>query len=409
MAFLLGLAVFLASPPELTADFLRIPFTGSYIITYFDLIVLLSSVALLWRSRLAIAVHERGVYAALGCVIASRGISLIFAGNVATEQVISVLRYFETFVLLLVLSDLLSSAGNRLVFLRGLLIGALIDSTGALFLVVSSRGESRGFWLGVDTYKILDFLLIACCISLSENRDRAFKLLLGLWLMLGILATGTRAAVLLFLISLLTLFWTRLRAIVRPALILLALGTATFVPLLAVFPQGGEEFKTRMEQLWTGGGTLGLRFILWEMAGTAYLNHPVTGIGSGGFSRQQNALYYKINDVYAPEYENLYEHLSTHNTILGIAAETGTVGLIAYCVWLIAVLRLCLWGLKAEKTVNDPFLLAACVTVIAMLTQDFWGQASFIATSSSLIGFIMGCYRSSEQQNLKCKELSNKS
>jgi len=397
LSFGLGLAFFAASPPSAefssSASYLQVPLPGSYVIMYFDLAVAFGCLALVWKGMFRRDATERPLYLALALVILTRALSLVAASDMAMEQVISVLRYVETFAIALLLANLLSFRQNRRLFLRGMILGAVIETAGALFIFFSSGGEDRGVWLGVDNYKLQVFLLVACCLSFSQKKGRSSKIVIGLFLLFGILATETRGAIVLLLLSLLPLFWTRYRAMLRPALALLLLGAVAIVPVLRLLPEAEQGLADRFGEIWTGGGTIGLRFILWEMAVAAYMSHPITGIGSGGFARQQNTLYLQINDAYASGYETKYDQISTHNTVMGVAAETGTLGLIAYFFWMAAVVRICLRGIRLEAFYQDPFVLAASVCLLAMMIGDWWGQFSFMSPSTCLLGFLLGWCR----------------
>lgn len=397
LSFGLGLAFFAASPPSqsfsASASFLQVPFPGSYVIMYFDLAVAFGCLTLVWNGRFRFDGHEKPLYRALALVILTRVLSLVAASSMAMEQAISILRYVETFAIALLLANLLSLRQNRRLFLRGMILGAAIETTGALLIFFTSGGEERGVWLGVDNYKLQIFLLVACCLSFSQKKGRSLKIVAGLLLLLGILATETRTAVVLLLLSLLPLFLTRHRAMLKPAIAFLAFAAVAIVPVLRLLPEAEQNVMKRVDEIWTGGGTIGLRFILWEMAVAAYVSSPITGIGSGGFARQQNTLYLQINDAYASGYETKYDSQSAHNTVLGVAAETGTLGLIAYFLWTVAVVRICLRGMRLEGFYKDPYVLAACVCLLAMMIGDWWGQYSFMPPSTCLLGFVLGWCR----------------
>ena len=163
LSFGLGVALFAASPPPgaAIANYLQIPIPGSYVIMYFDLGVAFGCLALAWNGRFRLDGHERPLYRALALVILTRVLSLVAAGHMAMEQAISILRYVETFVIALLLANLLCLRQNRRLFLRGMILGAVIETTGALLTFFSSGGEERGVWLGVDNYKLQIFLLVA--------------------------------------------------------------------------------------------------------------------------------------------------------------------------------------------------------------------------------------------------------
>jgi O-antigen ligase len=277
--------------------------------------------------------------------------------------------------------------------LKGMIAGALIETVGNLFIFFSSQGESRGYWLGLDNYKIQVFLLVACCISLFQEKIRWWKIVAGLLLLVGILATETRTAFILLLVCLFLLLLTHGRKMLKPIFAFLVVAGMAVAPILLFLPGAEAGLTKRAEQVWTGEGSIGYRIILYEMAAVAYLTHPITGIGSGGFGRQQDTLYPQIGDAFAPEYEALHLQVSTHNTVLGVAAETGTLGLIAYFLWVAAVVRICLNAIRLERIHRDLYVLASCICLLAMLTQDWWGQASFMPASTCLLGFVLGWCR----------------
>jgi O-antigen ligase len=394
LCFLLGLTVAASSPPEDTASYLRLPLLGSYHLTYFDLIVLAAFLVCFWNAELKLGKVEARVYRALGFVVLTRVISLVFASEVMPQQMISVFRYVETLVILIILTNVLASGTNRRRFLAGVILGAALESLGGLVIFFSTHGEYRAIWLGRDNYKIQVYALLVCCLALVQSKQRLFVALSASALGLAIIATQTRRAISLFLVALAVIVWKRRRQLLRP--MLATLGICAIVAFLSflsfsVLPETGSGLSGRVDQMWTGGGTVGLRIILWEMAAEAYLRHPITGIGSGGFARQQDALYFKIADAYDPGYEHEFGTLSTHNTVLGVAAETGTLGLIAYFLWFFAVVSL-VWKVL-DLVHEDKYIVAACACLLSMVLEDLWGQASFLPTMTCLLGLVLGWYR----------------
>ena len=392
LSLILGLAAFSSTPQEGTADFLRIQL-GSYVITYFDLLVAFATVVLLVTSRLRFQLDEKRVAKALFFVICTRVISLVIASQAALEQVASILRYVETLLVIAVLANLLSCERNRRYFIAGACLGAAVETAGGLWILLASSGDARGVWLGTDNYKWQVYFLFVCILFFAAKKHLITCALFGVTLLVGIISTETRAALVLLLIMAVVWVGTHRSSVGRPLLISTVLVALTLGPVLQVFPGLAKTMEERLEQLWSGGGVIGYRVVLFEMAVSAFLNHPITGIGSGGFSRQQNALYLNVNDAFSTEYVTAYGNLSTHNTFLGVAAETGLVGLCAYLVWVYTVLRVSIDTLKTKDTTKDAFLIGACVLMIAFVCEDFWSQASFLASSSCILGFILGWRR----------------
>lgn len=394
LSLLFGLAVFTNTPPEGSANFLRMIRFGSYILTYFDFAVMVGALWLLLNANIRIFPHEKKIIRALWFIIASRVLSLVFASSMDLGQVVSVLRYLETLVALVIMAHLLGERRNRQFFLAGVILGTFIETLGGMVILITSSGDMRAVWLGIDNYKWQVYLLWVCVLFVSAGKHVITSILSATALLVGILATQTRAALVLFCILVGISVIKRRRQLMKPVLISFILFGVAILPILKIFPDSSRLLDERLEQLWEGGGVIGYRVILLEMAAAAYLNHPITGIGSGGFARQQNALYLYIPDAFDPEYVTAYGSLSTHNTFFGVAAETGSVGLLAYAFWIIAITKFCLSTLKIKEIDYDYFAMAACLLTLCFLCQDFWGQASFLASSISLLGFVLGWRRS---------------
>jgi len=405
LSLMLALAAFTTTPPEGPADFLRMHF-GSYLITYFDLAVMAAGLWLLFSLRIRIHLNEKKIILALLFIIATRIVSLIVARSMAMGQLLSVFRYVETLVVVILLANLLGAPRNRKFFLAGVMLGALTETIGGLAILVMHRGESRGFWLGIDNYKWQIYLLFVCTLFLFKRKNIFWTAFTASTLFVGVLATQTRAALVLFCIMILMALLSRRQQLLKPILVTSLLLCLTVISVLRVFPDAEQALGQRIEELWTGGGVIGWRIVMFEMAIAAYVQHPIIGIGSGGFARQQNALYLEINDAFSQEYETLYDYTSTHNTVLGIAAETGTVGLIAYLFWVVTIVRTCVNSLRMESINRDNFALAACLFMLALMSQDFWGQASFLASSSCLLGFVLGWRRNHRSEISLTRQVS---
>ena len=403
LSLLIGVSAFSSTPEVGSADFLRMQ-VGSYVITYFDIVVLFSA----FFFSLRLSEHDKKVVRALFFVMVTRIVSLIAASSLALEQLASLLRYAETLTLIIVLANLLQGRRNRVYFIVGVILGTAIETAGGIWLLLMSAGETRGVWLGTDNYKWQVYLLFVCMLFLASRKRVLVCAFSAVALSIGIFSTETRAALVLLLLMVVVSLVSYRQQLLKPMLVSIVLVCIAVAPVTQVLPQATTVMKERIDQLWSGGGVIGYRVVLIEMAAAAFLNHPLTGIGSGGFARQQNELYLNINDAFAPEYETAYGSLSTHNTVLGVAAETGIFGLAAYFIWLYAIWQICFDTLKLRAASHDIFLVAACVLMVAFMVQDFWSQASFLASSSCIIGFIMGWRREHESKEYFELRLSNR-
>ena len=100
------------------------------------------------------------------------------------------------------------------------------------------------------------------------------------------------------------------------------------------------------------GASVAARMDGWTVAARLYLKHPVLGIGTGSFRI--------FHETYGPPKVLSYPH----NLFLGVAAETGTIGLVLVIGFLVSLFRCwrksrCSWASR-----NDRLLLAACLFVV---------------------------------------------
>jgi len=130
--------------------------------------------------------------------------------------------------------------------------------------------------------------------------------------------------------------------------------------------------------------TFGLRVRIWKVGLEMLKDHPITGVGAGNFlgafSRYAHGRF-------------LWRHLSPHNTFVGMAAETGWVGLIL----LILVLGLAMaeartalrLGTIAENQGVRLFAVVAEVSIFAQIIGCFTGDGEVIKILWIMFGIAM--------------------
>ena len=179
-------------------------------------------------------------------------------------------------------------------------------------------------------------------------------------LILGLLATGSRGAMVGFVAGLVPAIpWGALRRVSRRGV--LALGVGALVLGLALGWYMGQDpyVMKRWSQTAEGQGpNVEERFALWQGALQAFSEHPVLGIG------------------YA-QYPNYAEHQPdlratvTHQTYLATAAELGAVGFLAL-VWLLLSVIWDSWRVKERAFVGVAH--ACCGFVVAACTQGLFNN-----------------------------------
>ena len=115
-------------------------------------------------------------------------------------------------------------------------------------------------------------------------------------------------------------------------------------------------------------GTLDYRLIIWKAGFNLFSYEPLKGVGSGNFA-------WAIG-------KHLYRPFAPHNAFLGIAVETGVLGLLLWIGMLVAG-----WQ-RVLRTASPARLLWATefiILLIALMTQNFeWKKTTWLFTVLAL-------------------------
>lgn len=182
-------------------------------------------------------------------------------------------------------------------------------------------------------------------------------------LMLGLLSTGSRGALLAFGAGNVAAIrcWAPNR--VTPKLVIGAiLGAAVCAAGVYWFLQNHPYILTRVERTGAGDKNLIERLHLWAAARQAFYERPLFGIGYGQFRHYADYTYGLVPKV-------------SHQTYLAVAAELGIAGLAA-CGWLMgAVLkdawRVRLAGATKLSAALFGFIIAVCVQATLANVDQF--------------------------------------
>jgi O-antigen ligase len=274
---------------------------------------------------------------------------------------------------------------------------AVAHSFFALAPFVATGGAQRSF--GLTTVFFDDFAMIALPIGLSyflTSRPKMSRYyLVGSFVVLGgLVATQARAAIVFALVAsafvVVAAWWRSSRAggadisfvSVRRRCRAVAGSFAALVILVGVFQSeifAGvlERFGELFEDQPTG--TTVFRLALWKRALMAFADHPIFGVGPGG--------YYQLKEVYATLHLTPVFHylrtLGAHSPMLHTLAEQGIIGGVGLLALLYNHFRL-----GRRTWVADPSGLTG--TTLALYAWGFlfamtmileagwlWGPASF--------------------------------
>lgn len=372
-----------------------IPLFGSYRMNLFEglaiPIVYLTMIFYLIR----IKKYEQFIFLSIAMIIFSRILSLLGARDLMLEQVVSILRYVEALVVIYVCATLFADPRNRSSFLWGVIGGVSVETIGGIVVFLVGRGQVQGVFIGINSFMLQVFLVVALLLNLMDRQGDVVMPLCITALFIGICVSLIRSAFILLILAFAIVTMYAGRRVVRPILVTGSVIVIVIASLWAspIFGAASKSVTGRIKAAVAAEGGVGYRFYLWDMALGSFLENPVTGIGSGGFGRQQESLP-RFFDVDIPgEYSHISQQVGTHSTILGVAAETGSAGLIAYLFWFVAVIGMCISVLRSRTRNADNYIIAGSIVVVALTVSDIWGQSSFTPISNTLIGLVMGWRR----------------
>ncbi len=404
LCFCLAITSFMAIPysKSIAFDwFIQLP--GSYKISLFNLVEIISFTTAFFVIRLRVlAGIERRILIALLLIMATRVISLLFAKQYETIQYISILRFVEVLLGLIILTNLLQFKANRKSFIVGLACGLLIECFLGLNMVIQTGGHLRGLFFGIPSYQMM-VLFILFLFLLTKSQNIVIIVFSINILLTGIMATQTRAALIQLAVGMIVVIIIAYKHgfFKRFALTLVAVTIVHSITLYSMqsvisaakerFEDAIKEGKIHLEEdeHSAGGGTIQYRLYLWDKSIGAFLSHPITGIGSGSFARQLDSLPQKFGvkldriDKSTP--------LSTHNTFLGVLAETGIVGLTSYFFWIATIAGIILKYYRGSD--YNSFASAVAIMLGIFIFSDFWSQQSFLPNMTYLTAFLLGYIR----------------
>lgn len=196
--------------------------------------------------------------------------------------------------------------------------------------VVRIAGWSGGFLSGMLVVGMV------WCFSVAAfgTRHRFVALLSGALAAGVVVLTYTRGAYVdtalaIFLLAALALLG---RKSFIPGIVSVVLFLGLAMAMVFAFVPG---VRPRFADLAQGavGTTLETRFILWRVALGMVEQHPLVGVGAGGFNEAMRANYYSS---VPPPFLEIFEY--PEQQLLGLAAETGLIGLFLYLVAILALI-----------------------------------------------------------------------
>lgn len=392
LAFLFLLAIPYEHGPF---SFLAIDIENMPGFSVFDILILSLSVLILLKQNLHPKLFPLGrqIYIALFLVIASRFVSLLFAPLSATfGQWASVMRYFESGAVIFVFYNIFRNINNLAVFIWSLFVFVLID---AIFILNISLSGSRGLYFSISTWAWLFFFICFLATRLVNGKNKLISMFGLPILFAGVLASQTRSTTLTGLVML-VLVMSRLGQRKRVFKVVFSVVAVLIVSgaTIRFIPQVYDQFAQRIESGFNmESSTTNIRFFLWTRALNAFMQYPLTGLGSGGYARADfEGIDERFQFALSNEYEDIRDsHLGTHNTIMDVLANTGIIGFLAYVFWIIAVARLAITELRKKDngSLLSSIRLVLSAYVLINLATDLLSSVSFTTNSSCAVGMLL--------------------
>ena len=228
-------------------------------------------------------------------------------------------------------------------------------------------GRVRGPFLdSVSMGRMMVITFLCTVLMATQNRNIGKIVFYGFSLITvgSIYFTYTRGPWLGFFAALilLTLFRTKMRRPVMLILISLLFVVMTGIGAkLSLFE--GTLFSKRQD-------TVDDRIVSYTTALRMASANPILGVGFGKFGSEWDNYFIKVKDIPFSEFDG------SHNTFLGILAETGLIGLILYLAIFYYLLKMCL---NIYKKIDEAKTFEKNLVVIALAAAAMYISTGFVS------------------------------
>lgn len=174
-----------------------------------------------------------------------------------------------------------------------------------------------------------------------------------------------------------------LRLVKKRPLYLLTGILCSVILAIVLNPQLLTPLLERFEGLlsYKPSGTFLLRTVLWKLAWSQFIDHPLVGMGPGLF----NQLHMVVPTVRMELYYSYLRGLSAHNLFLHYLAEAGILGGMALLALIINQFRLSLITWQKAATRHNlevaAILLGVAITILITTVTEaswLWGQSTYV-------------------------------
>jgi len=205
----------------------------------------------------------------------------------------------------------------------------------------------------------------------TTRRDKIMATIIAVFLIISVLATFSRSALLSLVIVLLMVGWMRYRKAVGVGLMVVAV-MFMFVPRL----------QDRLAGVWQLDTTARYRIASWQDGWELVKANPVFGVGYNAVASQRYKYVPEDTEQLSRQAENGFD-----SSLLTIAAASGLVGLLVWLGWVAMVLATTWHSWKIKTAVFGPMLWGITAGLLgASLFVNAWLTASMLVVWWLVIG-----------------------
>ena len=205
----------------------------------------------------------------------------------------------------------------------------------------------------------------------TSRRDKVIIAVVSVFLIVSVLATFSRSALLAMVVILLMIGWMRYRRVVGIGLIIVALAFMS-IPRL----------QDRLSGVWQLDVTVRYRIESWQAGWRLIKAKPIFGVGYNAIASQRYQYSPAGTERLSRQAENGFD-----SSLLTMAAASGLVGLLAFLNWLIIILKRTWRSWTVDATIFGPLLWAVTAGLMgASLFVNAWLTATILIIWWLIIG-----------------------
>lgn len=298
-------------------------------------------------------------------------------------------------------------------FMIAFFVMTLLNGVSVVVLGVLTKERAVGF-TGIVFVDYVCMAILLCIVFAIYNRNwkSALSVALSLFLFVALIFTQTRNTIISLLLSVGFLivylfrnnaaFSVNRRKLVLQSISILVLGAVVLAILSVTVPEVMgrlHEFVSSKKAVRSSDAPLVTnsmisRFLIWYTALTAFMQHPIVGIGA--YSFYLDSQYYRT--IPTVLYKAWVKGLSPHIAYLAVLTETGIVGMVGFLVFLVSCLRMAFRSVKFSVQAEQRyyslgiliFQVFICISM-GMTDAYLWGQCGMLW--SMLLGISIANYK----------------